>query len=603
MVGASWARKQLLKRARSAYNKGLFRKSLRNSYLSHFIFRDRESLDIRARSQLRLEKYDSAAKSYRRADYLGFDLLDHKENQFKSELNSLNYLESFRILKSLKNTNKKKKIQQLARALRNITDSERVLLIEEMSELSALPPEIAELLPWSPRKVSHSSDIDDSYSRVSKKELEIDRYRRELTRVKNSGSFRIVKHVSNALRNPKSLIKLPLSLPAEILRIVSDKRGSSRQKSDYSFQISSHNGKRDCIVFFPTNGVGFGHFTRMLAVADSYKKISPDTEIVFFTTMPTVQILSEYGFVGYHMPSRYRFEEMEASVWNSVCEEMINLVFSIHRPCAFLFDGAFPYRGMLNAIKNQDEKMLKIWVRRGSIKKNSKNIPVDSIGNFDVIVRPGDSGNENFTDELNNNIPIVRTNPIMLQESGRGADLSIRGRLGIPEYATLCYLQLGAGQINDVESEISLTLEALSEHEHVYTIVGESMIGDRVSSPKSNVRILRDYPNSIFFEQFDFAIIAGGYNSYHEVIEAELPSICYPNLSTGRDDQLARSNVAAEAGAMIVLKERNLANIRLSVSRIIDSSVRAEMIQKMSALRKPNGSMEMSLWLNDQLSS
>ena len=171
----------------------------------------------------------------------------------------------------------------------------------------------------------------------------------------------------------------------------------------------------------------------MLAIAESFRKINPDTEIVFFTTMPTLQILSEFGFVGYHMPSRYRFEDMKASVWNSICEEMLNLVFSIHRPRAFLFDGAFPYRGMLNAVKNQDEKMLKVWVRRGSIKKNSKNIPVESIGNFDVVVRPGDSGGEDFKDELSHNIPIVKTNPIMFQDSVEDSSLDVRGRLGIFE--------------------------------------------------------------------------------------------------------------------------------------------------------------------------
>ena len=61
--------------------------------------------------------------------------------------------------------------------------------------------------------------------------------------------------------------------------------------------------------------------------------------------------------------------------------------------------------------------------------------------------------------------------------------------------------------------------------------------------------------------------------------------------------------MAADLGAMIVLKERNTTNIELSISRIIEANVRKEMIKKMTPLKKPNGSMEMSLWLNDQLSS
>jgi hypothetical protein len=603
MRGVSWTRKFLLKRARTAYNGGRYSKALRNSRVSYFIFRGRESLDIMARSQLRLGKFESAANSYRRAEYLGFKLLDHEKNQFKSELECSNYLEAFKLINTPELVGRKKEIRALVKHLRSLTDTERVNTIEEMSEFSSLPNQIAELLPWSTKKVSHPTDINDTYTKISKHELEIERYRRELKRVKESGTFRIVKHISKAARSPLKFIKLPFSLPLLISEIVAGKRGTVNPKSEYSFQIPASSEKRECIVFFPTNGVGFGHFTRLLALAKSYRKLSPETEIVFFTTMPTLQILSDYGFIGYHMPSRYRYDKMEPSVWNPICEELLNLVFSIHRPRAFVFDGAYPYRGMLNAVQIQDEKMLKVWVRRGSIKKNSKNIPVESIGEFNVVVRPGDSGKQNFKDEFNHNIPIVRTNPILIHDSKSNSELDIRGRLGIPEFATLCYLQLGAGRINDIDSEISMTLEALNMHNHVYTIVGESMIGDRVSSPYQNVRILRDYPNSKFFHQFDFAIIAGGYNSYHEVIEYELPAICFPNMSTGRDDQLSRALVASETGAMIVLEERDSVNIGLAISRILDPAVREMMRERMTPLKKPNGATEMSLWLFDQLSS
>ena len=108
---------------------------------------------------------------------------------------------------------------------------------------------------------------------------------------------------------------------------------------------------RNSIVFFPTNGVGFGHFTRLLAVANKIKKTDPEIEIIFFTTMPTLHILADFEFPAYHVSGRYRYKDMDPNVWNSICEEMLNMIFSLHRPKAFVFDGSFPYRGMLNAIK------------------------------------------------------------------------------------------------------------------------------------------------------------------------------------------------------------------------------------------------------------
>ena len=58
---------------------------------------------------------------------------------------------------------------------------------------------------------------------------------------------------------------------------------------------------RNCVVMFPTNGVGFGHFTRLLAIAKRMKEKDPELEIVFFSTMSTMHLLKEHGIIGYRI--------------------------------------------------------------------------------------------------------------------------------------------------------------------------------------------------------------------------------------------------------------------------------------------------------------
>ena len=58
------------------------------------------------------------------------------------------------------------------------------------------------------------------------------------------------------------------------------------------------------------------------------------------------------------------------------------------------------------------------------------------------------------------------------------------------------------------------------------------MIGKRINITGERVRIIRDYPNSRFFKAFDFAIMAAGYNSFHEAIQFSLPTIFYPNMDS-----------------------------------------------------------------------
>ena len=101
-----------------------------------------------------------------------------------------------------------------------------------------------------------------------------------------------------------------------------------------------------------------------------------------------------------------------------------------------------------------------------------------------------------------------------------------------------------------------MAIRLLNEHENVHMVVGESIIGDRLKLKGDRVRIIRDYPNSLLFNAFDFAIMAGGYNSYHEAIAFALPTLFIPNLDTGMDDQLARVQAGANIGACIVLNEQ-----------------------------------------------
>ena len=192
-------------------------------------------------------------------------------------------------------------------------------------------------------------------------------------------------------------------------------------------------------------------------------------------------------------------------------------------------------------------------VKEGAKKASANKIPAGSIGHFDAIIRPGDSVKDDLSEETKLNVPILKTKPILLAHDAK-SETNIRNRLGIPKEATLCYIQLGAGKINDIDEDLQNCLNSLEDYPRAYAVIGESMLGERKSFENERTRVLRDYPNSKYFEDFDFAIIAGGYNSFHEVVNAQLPSICFPNLNTGMDDQYARAKVASDSGGMIVIK-------------------------------------------------
>jgi hypothetical protein len=403
---------------------------------------------------------------------------------------------------------------------------------------------------------------------IDEEETRLNRLRREIHRLRSSPSLRLGSHLTDAIRKPWRAPFLIITLPWMMLMIGFELLGWKSQPAGLS---ANHAGrlasKGDCVVMFPTNGVGFGHFTRMLAVAKRMKKLDPELEIIFFTTMPTLHLLKPYGIPAHHISGPKYFKDMSSEEWNALLEEELSICFETHRPSMFLFDGAFPYRGMLRAIQGK-HSMRKIWMRRGTFRRGS-SIPVDSIEYFDSIIHPEDSV-ATVTEQVEHDVEVITCPPIVMLDSDELLSREkARSRLGLPQDAVVVYVQLGAGEINDIESEIRLTLEALLENPEVFVILGESLIGGRIDIDLPRIRILRDYPNSMYFNGFDATVQAGGYNSFHETRTFGLPALFYPNMNTGMDDQLARCKVAEEEGWGIVIENRTQKTISKGIEKIL----------------------------------
>ena len=555
-----------------------------------------------ARSALRLKNFELSRRMYKIASNKGWKLRDHDLNRFEAELKSGNIVDAFVIaMRMEKKDHREDSFTKLHREISRAPKDSHTAILSELNKVGDIPEILASLSAESVMTVKSPQSSEVTYAMVDSEKNNADRYRRETIRVRQSSTYKIAQHLENAYRRPWRIPFLPFTLPLLAVNLARERKIQTDSIESSQIQFSPSRGTRRSIVMFPTNGVGFGHFTRLFAIARKIKKKDPDLEIIFFTTMPTLWPLESAGFPTYHIPGRYRYPNMEPKEWNAIAEEKLSMVLNIHKPSAFIFDGSYPYRGMLNAISNNNE-MLKLWVRRGAIRPGSKSTPEGSFDYFDAVIKPGDSVPIVMDEESESGIPVITCNPITLFDSEeilpRG---ELRSRLGVPEEALVAYVQLGAGRINNINSELRHTINALGKYEQVYTIFGESIIGERYSFPEPRLRTLRDYPNSIYFNDFDFAIMAGGYNSFHESVQTGLPTISFPNMNTGRDDQLARVKVGEEAGCMVVIESRSKRSISAAIDRIIDPEVRDLMRSNSEILRRDNGAEKISDWILEKL--
>ena len=427
--------------------------------------------------------------------------------------------------------------------------------------------------------------MDDSeYGNLNNEDRRINHANRRLERVLSSLSYRTGKVIIDSIKRPWKLVILPFALIylgyVYSMERLGRRPGFSGGPNNFEYE------PRECAVLFPTNGVGMGHMSRMVALARSIQRLRPSMEIVFFTTNYVIHHLYQKGFTCYHLPGRKKFSDMSPSEWNSICEDKLTDVIELHRPSYFIFDGTYPYRGMLNAIKGR-KVIHKVWVKRSG-DKGKVNPPPDSYSHFDRMIIPDDFIEKDGQTMLEIPVNEINTCPPMISVSRH--DLfprgGLRGRLGIPEDATVCLLALGAGVINETSNLRSFVSDNLSQR-GVYAIIADSMLNPTNDfSNDPYVRIVREYPIMQYRNCFDFAMITGGYNSVHEAVFLRLPSIIIPNNNTLNDDQRSRSLNAADKGGFMVVEEEDFDLLELAIDRICDEDVRLEMINSMISEEK-----------------
>lgn len=309
------------------------------------------------------------------------------------------------------------------------------------------------------------------------------------------------------------------------------------------------NGKG--IIFVPTNGAGLGHLTRLLAIARRIKKRLPQKEIIFFSTSLAKHLIIREGFVGYYFPTKTLFEpQITGSQWNKLFLEQLSGVLKYHNPQMLVFDGTYPYLGLIKSM-NQLADIKKVWIKReGSKVAESDTVSKEKEKFFNFIITPREAGA--FVPQEAGRIycdPIVYLEKSELLDKGQ-----LLSQWKVPENSIVVYIQLGAGNINNITTDLAVLVQTLKQIKGTFIITGESIIGKDLKIQENNIMILKDYPNSRFFKAFDLAICASGYNSFHELLHFGVPSIFIPNRETKKDDQFGRAMRAVKANAGMILE-------------------------------------------------
>ena len=294
--------------------------------------------------------------------------------------------------------------------------------------------------------------------------------------------------------------------------------------------------------------------TRCLAVAKKLRERAPNEKIVFVTTSIAVPLVHQAGFVCHHIPPFASIgSDVSSRQWNDLFYKNLAAALILHSPSTLVFDGSIPYDGMLRAMNDFREGMALVWIKRGLYKST-----VDSdrlfkyTKQFDLTINPGEL-NDSVLDK--NAESIVSVDPILMLDEKEMLDKgTARKLLRLREGTPAIFVQLGAGNINEV-SELQEKVVSALKKLGAQIVLAQSPIALRRSTHLLVDSMLLDFPSSRYYEAFDFAVLAGGYNSVNEAVFLGLPAIFIPNMTTVADDQLRRCYAAKIYGDYQVLEE------------------------------------------------
>ncbi len=321
------------------------------------------------------------------------------------------------------------------------------------------------------------------------------------------------------------------------------------------------------------------------------RRRSPGVRVLFASMSQAVAVVGDEGFGWEYIPSRGDLG-VGPRRWNVLLERRMRALLARERPKALVFDGTFPYDGVLDAAAAVGGIRL-VWSRRGMWRSGLGGRQLARASRFDVVVEPGELAAELDRGATSVRGDALRVGPITLldaeEQVGREEAAQV---LGVDPGRPTALLTLGAGNINDIGSDLGRFAGRLLEEADLQVVLTRSLIADDLARFGDRVRAVSVYPVSRYFRAVDFAIAASGYNAFHELVQFGVPTAFVPNTSTAMDDQEGRARWAERAGVGLAVGEVTYVEVDRVVSVLADPAHRAGLAQRCREVARGNGAGE-----------
>ena len=336
-----------------------------------------------------------------------------------------------------------------------------------------------------------------------------------------------------------------------------------------------------------------GHLARATAVAEELKGVA--RPILVSVAGGIAEIPSTTGIPCEYIPGKTR-RWMPAHRWDRYFRDRLIAIADETGASVISFDGVVPYPGFI-ATKLRRPDLTIVWVRRGLWQKNLLRFALPFQSRLvDLIIEPGDIARSYDHGPTSHRKDATLTSPVSLYSKTRALSREdARKELGLDANRPAVLVQLGTGD-SDMNEKMRAALTGLVGWQGLQVVLTKSPVdaqGASLVPDGLDIKVQRYFPLADVLAAFDGAIAATGYNSVHELLPAQIPTVLISNIR-GTDDQDARAKWSHDHGYALRADHANLADITATVKKLSDSDVRQRLQSKCAELSNTQGGREIA---------
>ena len=295
------------------------------------------------------------------------------------------------------------------------------------------------------------------------------------------------------------------------------------------------------VVSYAINGRGLGHLTRQLAILRQVRQICAlldvSVEAWVITSSEADTLARREGIPALKMPSKAMLRDAGIEPTRTLAVArgwVLNCVAGL-APDLLLVD-TFPAGSFGELISVLELARRRVLVARRVRDEFAADLAYSALlPLFHDVITPDDRG----------------TGPILLRSRHELVEReAARAALGIAEGERSVYVSVGGGGDQAAPSTLPRLVEGLTGRGwHVVVGAGPLYEGPELRGP--GITWLCRYTPVELFAGLDAAVSAAGYNSFHELMHAGVPTVFLPQPRIA-DDQGERAERAAAAGSALV---------------------------------------------------